>query len=289
MNDGEQEDPSSNLEIVPDQTAFFFDFDGVLADIVESPDAVSVSAAALEALDNLHRLSGGALAVISGRPIASIDRFLAPLQLPASGIHGLERRGADGRLHSGAYDKAVLERLNEEVSAFAQHHDGMIVEQKPGSVALHYRQRPDMYNSTLQFGCKVAAKHPGVAFMRGKMVIELRLGGRTKGDAVSDFMAAKPFAGRHPVFVGDDVTDEDAFRFVEDNGGTGIKVGDGETAASLRAADRETFERWLCAIAAVRTADVAISRVEDEPTALRPPQGNAVPLADVADTPAPGA
>lgn len=246
MNDGETEDHSKNREIDVPNTAFFFDFDGTLADIVEDPEKVRISPAALDALDRLSRASGGAVAIVSGRPIDALDQFLSPLKLPLSGVHGLEWRDARGTVNRGGYDAGLLRQLGDAIEEFAANHTGLIVEHKPGSVALHYRQRPDLGSASLQLACKLAAKTPGANLMRGKMVVELRLGGRSKADAVADFMAVTPFRGRMPVFAGDDVTDENAFRLVEELGGLGIKVGDGETAASLRTPDRAAFERWLC-------------------------------------------
>ncbi|MEX0955926.1 MAG: trehalose-phosphatase [Rhizobiaceae bacterium] len=251
MNDGDTGDNSNNREIDVPNTAFFFDFDGTLAAIVDDPEQVSVSAAVLGALGNLYEISGGALAIVSGRPIAALDRFLAPLTLPLSGVHGLESRDAAGQVQRGNYDRAALRQVTDRITAYAKNLSGLVVEEKPGSVALHYRQAPDLGNSAQQLASKLAAAIPGVRLMRGKMVVELRLGGRSKGDAVSDFMAAAPFRGRKPLFAGDDVTDEDAFSLVENMSGTGIKIGREETTASFMAPDRDAFEQWLCELAAV--------------------------------------
>lgn len=249
MEDGQTDGNNKKPEIDSLATAFFFDFDGTLAAIAEEPDKVTVTDQVLEALDRLYRNTHGALAIVSGRPIAVLDRFLSPLKLPASGVHGLEWRDARGDVHHNSYDPASLERLRQGATEFAEGRAGLIVEEKPGSVALHYRQRPDLEERCRRLGEQLAASIPGVAVMEGKMVVELRLGGRSKADAVYEFMATAPFHGRRPLFAGDDVTDEDAFRFVEEMGGAGIKIGGGETAASLRMPDREAFEAWLRALA----------------------------------------
>ena len=249
MNDGDIGDNSNDREIDVPNTAFFFDFDGTLAAIVDDPEQVSVSSAVLDALGRLYEISGGALAIVSGRPIAALDRFLSPLKLPLSGVHGLESRDAAGQVHRGGYDHAALRELTDKITAFAENHPGLIVEEKSGSVALHYRQAPDLGNSAQHLASTLAEAIPGVRLMRGKMVVELRLGGRSKADAVTDFMATAPFRDRKPLFVGDDVTDEDAFALVETMGGAGIKIGRGETAASLMAPNRDAFEQWLCELA----------------------------------------
>lgn len=245
MDDGQQEESCVETEIEPSSTAFFLDFDGTLAAIVDDPRQVRVTPPTLAALESLYQITDGALAIISGRPIETLDHFLTPLKLPLSGVHGLEWRDAHGVSHRNTYDARSLEQLRDRIAAYAADHPGLVAEEKPGSVALHYRQRPDLADSCLALAQRLASKIPAAALMRGKMVVELRLGGRSKADAVSDFMAVPPFRGRKPLFVGDDVTDEDAFRLVEKMKGAGIKIGDGETAASLRLPDRDAFETWL--------------------------------------------
>ncbi|MBO6718410.1 MAG: trehalose-phosphatase [Rhizobiaceae bacterium] len=247
----------SDFTVELSRTAFFFDFDGTLAEIAPDPSGVEVDPRIVEALGALWRNSGGALAIVSGRTVDDLDRFLSPLKLPASGVHGLEMRDAEGEYRRADYDGGEMERLTCAVASFAEQHSGLLSEVKPGSVALHYRQRPDLHQACADLAGRLAAELPGVSLMRGKMVFELRLGGRTKADAVAQFMAMRPFAGRQPVFVGDDVTDEDAFREVEGSGGYGIKIGAGRTAARFRAADQGAFATWLCHIAAISACEKA--------------------------------
>ncbi|MFN3548396.1 MAG: trehalose-phosphatase [Mesorhizobium sp.] len=225
--------------------AFFFDFDGTLAEIVEDPRAVTLGADVLERLAHLHRASGGALAIVSGREISVLDGFLAPLRLPLGGAHGAERRDARGELHRADVDGSVIETLVEALDRFARAHDGILVERKRASVALHYRRRPD-----LQAACRVAARdlsasRDGLMLLEGKMVVELKLNDRTKGHLIADFMGEEPFRGRRPIFFGDDVTDEDAFRALPRWNGVGVKVGDGPTAATHRIANPASLRAWL--------------------------------------------
>ena len=124
------------------------------------------------------------------------------------------------------------------------------MESKPGSVALHYRRGPHLEGACQEFAQRLSETVGGVSPIHGKMVVELRLGGRNKADAVAQFMSAPPFRGRAPLFVGDDVTDEDALRKVEQIGGTGVKIGSGVTTGSARFADRADFMRWLHTLAA---------------------------------------
>ena len=219
--------PLPAIPPVPDpaRTAFFFDFDGTLADIAEDPQAVELRPEVREHLDVIHRATGGATAVISGRPIQELDAFLSPLRLAAAGVHGLERRSADGTMRISEIDGDLIREIGRPIEAFARENEGLIAEQKPGSVALHYRQRPD-----LEEACRALAT-------------------ALQGDAIADFMEELPFRDRVPVFAGDDVTDEDGFRIVSRWNGISIKVGEGPTAAICRVADPAAFREWLGAVA----------------------------------------
>ncbi|MGE0501366.1 MAG: trehalose-phosphatase [Rhizobiaceae bacterium] len=224
-------DPLSDLD--PGRTAFFLDFDGTLAPIVARPDEARIEPAVLDVVHRLQALTGGAVAILSGRAVDRLDRFLAPLVLPAAGVHGLQRRDAAGVLHEGPVDRAELTAASDTIDAFANPHLGLIVERKPASIALHYRQRPDLEPVILSIASRTEAAHPGLHLLRGKCVVELKAGDRTKGDALADFMREPPFAGRTPVVAGDDVTDEAAFAAANRLGGRSIKVGDGTTAAAF--------------------------------------------------------
>lgn len=252
-------------DIKPERASFFIDFDGTLAAIAERPDRVTVEPDILSALEEIDRATGR-LAIVSGRPIAELDRFLTPLRLPLAGTHGAQFRNPDGTLYTATFDAGMLEELVNGFRAFAADRHGLLVEAKPGSVALHYRARPELAQAALAKAQELEAAFSGVELMRGKMVVELRLGGRSKADAVSHFMALRPFRNHRPVFVGDDVTDEDGFRRAQEMGGTGIKIGPEETVADARFADIESFWAWLKSTAGRLKAQLA----QDAPQSARP-------------------
>lgn len=233
----------------PATTAFFLDFDGTLADIVDEPGAARVKPRVAEALARLCAAAGGALAVVSGRDIGQIDVMLSPLLLPVAGVHGLERRDATGKLHRVAVDEALAARIGARVAALAAAHPGLLREVKPGSVALHYRKRPELAGACLDLARRLAAEDGRIHLLRGRKVVELKFAQRTKGDAIAGFMAEPPFAGRMPLFVGDDVTDEDGFAEVARRGGMAIRIGGGETAAAFRFAGIAAFHDWLAGLA----------------------------------------
>jgi trehalose 6-phosphate phosphatase len=237
-------------EILQPSCALFLDFDGTMVDIAPQPQAVHVPEPLLVVLGELHDYLGGAVAVISGRPIAQIDDFLAPLRLAVAGVHGAERRGADGAVT--LLDTHPLDRVEQVARALAARHPRLLVETKRGSLALHYRLAPELEAVVLPAMQAAVDASPGVTLLRGKMVAEAKPGGASKGRAIEDFLRELPFRGRRPVFIGDDVTDEAGFLTVQGLGGLGIKVGDGATLAAGRLADPPALRRELEAAAAAR-------------------------------------
>jgi len=230
-----------------DRVAIFLDFDGTLVHIAERPDLVHAPAHVLTTLERAYDALDGALALITGRSIASLDALLEPLRLPAAGIHGVEYRDPTGAITSvtttacPAWATAKLEEL-------VASHPGLLLEDKGHGLALHYRRAPEL-EALVRAAMGELSAQLGSDFVvqNGKMVVELRPGCASKGTAVVRFMSEAPFAGRRPVFIGDDVTDEDAFRVVNDMGGYSIKVGDRETGSAARyeLADVDAVRAWL--------------------------------------------
>lgn len=217
------------VDILFPSCALFLDFDGTLVDLAPQPEAVMVPAGLVETLDGLNAYLGGALALISGRPIEQIDAFLRPLRVPVAGVHGAERRAYDGAV--SLMSTHPLQLVEEAALALASRHPGLIVENKRGSIALHFRQVPELEPLCLQAMQRAVEESPGLTLLRGKMVFEAKPGGASKGQAIAAFLQEPPFAGRTPVFAGDDFTDEVGFSTVQRMQGLGIKVGEGATVA----------------------------------------------------------
>lgn len=236
------------VEVAPDW-ALFLDVDGTLLPIAETPDAVAVSARLRAALRRLAPALGGAVALISGRPIAGLDRLFDPLRLPVAGLHGLERRDAANTLHTVA-SAAGVDKLRDPLRAFAAAHPGVLLEDKGAALALHYRRAPAVAAAARQLVRDLAgAMHGKLRVLDGKMVLEITSPLVDKGMAISAFMDEAPFAGRRPVFIGDDVTDEDGFEVVNDLGGYSIRVGAAEiSAAAYQFADVASVLGWLEAL-----------------------------------------
>ncbi|MGF1621522.1 MAG: trehalose-phosphatase [Rhodomicrobiaceae bacterium] len=228
--------------------ALFFDFDGTLAEIVQRPEDVEVTQATREALEALRDAFGGAVAIITGRDIPSIDRFLAPVRLPIAGVHGLSRRDAEGQMHSPTFNGEALSTVEARLQPLVARETGLILERKEGAIALHYRQRPELEAACVAAMEDAAANAPGVILRRGKMVIEAVGYPSDKGTAIATFLTERPFRGRVPVFAGDDLTDEDGFALVNRHEGISIKVGPGETSAPYRVESRQQLLTWLNSI-----------------------------------------
>lgn len=233
--------------LLHESSALFLDFDGTLVPIAPRPQDVHVAPWVVPTLRQVQHVLGGALAVLSGRPLEQIDALLKPLQLAAAGVHGVQRRASDGRrwAHTAEPPPAVA----KAVHALAQHHPELLIEKKPSSLAVHYRAAPELEpicRTTL-----VAALQGQTAWVLlfGHAVFEVKPRGLNKAAALRAFLAEPPFGGRVPIVVGDDVTDEDAFAAALEEGGHAIKVGPGETIARSRLADPSAVCRWLTASA----------------------------------------
>lgn len=229
--------------------ALFLDFDGTLVEIAARPDRVVVDEELPHTLDALTDRLGGAVAIVTGRWLADVDGLLAPVTLPGAGLHGAEMRDAAG----ASTQVRPVKGIGELVHALRERFAGdarLIVEDKGASVALHFREAPDRAHECRHALRTLAAQWPGLSVVSGKMVIEARALGTDKGAALRRLCAESPFAGRVPVFVGDDATDEDGFAAAAAAGGFGVKVGDGPTRGRFRCATVADVRAWLQASAA---------------------------------------
>lgn len=225
--------------------AFFFDVDGTLAAIKPRPDEVSIPAPVLEDLRRLAQRCEGAVALISGRPIDQLDELAAPLVLPMAGVHGAERRNHDGQVTRIALTSATASALNHELTSAMAELPGTTLESKGMAFALHYRQAPQHQQAVEQLAASLVDRFPELVQQPGKCVVELKPQGVNKGAAINEFMQQPPFAGRVPVFLGDDLTDEAGFTAVNALDGISIKVGTGTSEAQGHLSDVAAVYRWL--------------------------------------------
>jgi trehalose 6-phosphate phosphatase len=226
--------------------AFFLDVDGTLLDIADHPELIRVDAGLIDLLKALARAADGALALISGRPIADIDRLLADPGFCVAGQHGAERRDFSGTMHAREVPRAALEEARRRLALVAARHPALVLEDKGVNFALHFRSAPQLSAET-QDAVRSLASELGGEFevQLGKMVVELRPAGKDKGVAIAEFLDEAPFRGRAPVFVGDDLTDEIGFELINHVGGHSVKVGEGESVARWRLPDSAAVRAWL--------------------------------------------
>jgi trehalose 6-phosphate phosphatase len=231
--------------------AVFLDIDGTLIHFADRPDAVHIDAALCELLERIRESTGGALALISGRSIGDIDELFSPARFAAAGQHGSERRSADGTLHFHAPLAPRLAAHAGTLRRLAQAHEGLLLEEKGTSLALHYRNAPHAAElAEREVRRIVEGLGDDFELQAGKFVLEVKPSGKDKGTAIAEFMAEPPFAGRSPVFVGDDLTDELGFELVNRIGGETVKVGPGPTRARWRLGNADDVRRWLADFAA---------------------------------------
>ncbi|HTT47716.1 MAG TPA: trehalose-phosphatase [Pseudolabrys sp.] len=220
-------DTASDIFVALDvaSIALLLDVDGTLIDIGPSPNEVHVAGDLRGSLARLSALTGGALALVSGRPIADLDALFAPLRLPAIGGHGAEMRPRAGAAVTSVAPLSA--DLRRRLAEAATPGSGIIVEDKGYSLALHYRQAPQHEDRLRSHIAAGRAAYPGEAteVLPGKAMLEVKRPDVNKGDGVRDLMRYAPFAGRMPVFVGDDVTDESVFAVLAEIGGKGFSVG----------------------------------------------------------------
>jgi trehalose 6-phosphate phosphatase len=224
-------------------TALFADLDGTLAPIEPRPQDVRFDADRTRLLKSLSEALAGRLAVVSGRGLDDLDRVLGGAVRAVAAAHGLVRRTAAGA--TVAAPDALPPAARESFRALAQASPGLFVEDKGPAMALHYRGAPQAGPAT-KAAAEELAKRYGLALQKGRKVVELRAPGPTKADAVASFMVEAPFAGAKPVFLGDDLTDEDGFAAARALGGYGVIVGSRRpTAARYALADVPAALAWL--------------------------------------------
>lgn len=212
----------------PTRWALFLDFDGTLVDIAATPGAVDVPAELPAVLARAHDALGGALAIVSGRRIVDLDAFLFPFRATFLAEHGVDCRLADGTRLAQSPLPAIPGDWLARFSALAERHEGVLVEAKSHGVTVHFRLAPEAEKAVLRLMEAMVSERPvEFTLLSARMAYELRPRGTDKGTAVARMLDMTPFAGRAPIYVGDDDTDRDAFPVVEGrNGGAALWVPD---------------------------------------------------------------
>ena len=231
--------------------ALYLDIDGTILDLAPSPEAVEVPLWMVPLLQRLARKLDGAVAFVSGRPIAAIDQLFQPLCFPAVGVHGGEVRAPNGEIAIDEQLTAELQSAEPLLQEAIARIRGVSLENKRSVIALHYRNVPERGREVLKVAeLIVGSLGSQFSVLMGKCVVEIRPRHLTKGSAMRRLMESAPFRDRIPIFAGDDTTDEDAFEVVNGLGGISLRVGDETpTAAKFRLASPDQLRSWLLEVA----------------------------------------
>lgn len=220
-------------------SAYFFDVDGTLLEIRPRPEDVVADAELRALLTDLADAAQGALGLVSGRTIDDLDRIFAPLLFPAVGLHGAEIRLPDGSRGSSPDD--AMDCVRQPLVDFAAAHPGLRLEDKGAAIAVHFRGAPELGGAALDFLAKLAGQN-GLALQNGKMVAELKEAHHAKRSGIAALLATAPFSGRKPVFIGDDLTDENGFLFVNEKDGISVRAGPAGAVTNARYRLRDPSE-----------------------------------------------
>jgi trehalose 6-phosphate phosphatase len=239
--------PAPSLPADLKKTAILLDVDGTILDIAPTPREVFVPHALRDALARLWQRTGGALAFVSGRPVSELDLIFSPLQLPAIGGHGAELRIVSGETAEPSRLPSLDAKVKRQFAAIAEAAPGIILEDKGYSLALHYRLAPDKERVVRQAAARICAAlgDTSIELLPGKLVVEIKQTGVTKATAVRELMTHPPFAGRRPIFIGDDVTDLSVFEIVPDFDGVSICVGPMVSGVDFCFEQPVDVRRWL--------------------------------------------
>jgi trehalose 6-phosphate phosphatase len=227
----------------------FLDVDGCLLEFADDPAAVVVRPTLRQLLHRLHDTLEGALALVSGRRVGDLDRLFGAPHWTIAGLHGYELRRDDGSHREIAIDPAHASRMRSAVAALAARLAGVELEDKQAAIALHCRRAPRQLAALQRAAHALIAELPGYELQLGNQVVEFKPAGMDKGIAVTELLALPPFAGRMPVYLGDDLTDEHAFATSNRADGISIRVGDRTpTLAQFTLPDPAAVQAWLARV-----------------------------------------
>ena len=234
--------------------AILLDIDGTILDIAPTPQTVSVPDSLRHTLQRLSSLTAGALALVSGRSLTDLDRLFAPLRLPAVAGHGAELRQIPGAVSDERRPVTLDSSIKKKLASIAETGSGIILEDKGYALALHYRQATEKEDLIRQSVARICAGRPDIEVLPGKCVVEIKQTGFNKATGVRSLMTCPPFAGRRPIFIGDDTTDEYAFEVMPEFNGLAFSVGNAVRGVDGHFEGPAAVRDWLASIAGMKEA-----------------------------------
>ena len=233
------------------ECAILLDVDGTILDLASTPREVWVPPSLRRDMTRLSERTGGAVALVSGRSLNDLDLLFSPLQLPAVGGHGAEFRAQMGGEPDLRRTVPLDAGLKRKFAKVAEIGPGIIIEDKGYSIGLHYRLAPDLEDAVNEAVDRICAEHPSapIEILRGKSLLEIKQIGFSKGTGVRELMRYPPFIDRHPIFIGDDVTDESVFEIIAEFDGLAFSVGRMVAGVNGHFERPEAVRGWLTRIA----------------------------------------
>ncbi|RYX88524.1 MAG: trehalose-phosphatase, partial [Bradyrhizobiaceae bacterium] len=229
------------------ECALLLDVDGTLLDMAPTPREVWVPPDLATSMNQLLQRTNGALALVSGRSVNDLDLIFAPMQFPAVGGHGAEMRLTNDNESVAVGAPPLGKELKRRLAAIAKLSPGILLEDKGYSLALHYRLAPHAEKAIYDAVSAIRADLPNapIEVLPGKFVCEIKPAGFTKATGVVELMKREPFAGRRPIFLGDDVTDESVFAIMPGMGGLAFSVGRHAQGVAGHFAEPRDVRAWL--------------------------------------------
>ncbi len=233
------------------ECAILLDVDGTILDLAPTPREVWVPPSLRHDMIRLSDRTGGAVALVSGRSLDDLDLLFSPLQLPAIGGHGAEFRSRAGGEPESRRGVPLDPALKRKFALVAELGPGILLEDKGYSLALHFRLAPDLEQLIKEAIERICAQYPRapVEILHGKSVMEIKQTGFNKGSGVRELMRHPPFLDRHPIFIGDDITDESVFDIIPEFDGLAFSVGRMIDGVNGHFEKPEAVRSWLAQIA----------------------------------------
>ncbi|OTU46608.1 trehalose-phosphatase [Acinetobacter pittii] len=222
----------------------FLDIDGTLAPFQINPEHSFIPNTTLEIIKKITKLNIPVIA-ITGRDVDTASKLLHPIEVPIAGLHGLDIYFDSGNYIRPDLSQINFEKLKQDIQKSCEKHPELLIEDKKYSIALHYRKNPDLENHAINIMQQINLNHPHLKINKGKFVIELIPNQADKGKAIKTILNHLNLPSVFPIFIGDDLTDESGFVFINQQSGLTIKVGSGETQAKYRLKDIDNVANFL--------------------------------------------